>query len=388
MFESEFCLDESIIHLNHAAVAPWPRCTVAAVKAFADENASLGSRHYLDWVNTEQGLKELLQQLINARSPDEIALLKNTSEALSTVAYGLPWQRGENVVITGQEFPSNRIVWESLGKYGVETRPADLDRGDSPEAAVLACIDKHTRLVAVSSVQYGTGLRLDLERIGARCHERGILFCVDAIQSLGAIDFDVQACQADFVMADAHKWMLGPEGISPFFCRSEVIERLDLKQYGWHMVADPGNFDRRDWEVAASARRFECGSPNMTGVHALHASLSLIHGVGMPTIEKLVMENSAYLIEQLNQRDGYRLITPQEAARHAGIVNFAPLNDTPEALYARLVECNVLCAVRAGGVRFSPHFYTPREKLDQALGLLDDWKGAINNTAYKPGHDN
>jgi len=371
MFESEFCLDESIIHLNHAAVSPWPRCTAAAVKAFADENASLGSRHYLDWVRNEQYLKEQLRQLINAQSSDEIALLKNTSEALSTVAYGLAWKRGDNVVITSQEFPSNRIVWESLGKYGVETRPADLDQGDSPEAAVLACIDNNTRLVAVSSVQYGTGLRLDLEHIGASCHKRGILFCVDAIQSLGAIGFDVQACRADFVMADAHKWMLGPEGIALFYCRAEAMDRLDLKQYGWHMIEDQGNYDRRDWEIAVSARRFECGSPNMIGVHALHASLSLLHGVGMPAIEKLVMENSAYLIEQIDRHSDYRLITPREAARHAGIISFAPLNDTPETLYARLVECNVLCAVRAGGVRFSPHFYTPREKLDQALDLLD-----------------
>ncbi len=371
MFESEFSLDEAIIHLNHAAVSPWPRCTVEAVKLFADENAALGSRHYPDWVKTEQDLKEQLRQLINAQSRSEIALLKNTSEALSTVAYGLSWKRGDNVVITSQEFPSNRIVWESLGKYGVETRLADLDRGDSPEAAVLASIDNDTRLVAVSSVQYGTGLRLDLERIGARCQERGILFCVDAIQSLGATEFDVQACQADFVMADAHKWMLGPEGIALFYCRSEVMERLDLKQYGWHMVEGLGNYDRRDWEIAASARRFECGSPNMTGVHALHASLSLLHGVGMPTVEKLVMENSAYLIEWLDRQANYQLITPREASRHAGIVTFAPLNDTPESLYARLVECNVLCAVRAGGVRFSPHFYTPREKLDQALRLLD-----------------
>ena len=371
MFESEFCLEESIIHLNHAAVSPWPRCTVKAVKSFADENASLGSRHYPDWVKTEQDLKEQLRQLINAQSCDEIALLKNTSEALSTVAYGLSWARGDNVVITSQEFPSNRIVWESLVKYGVATRPADLDLDDSPEAAILACIDNDTRLVAVSSVQYGTGLRLDLERIGAHCHERGILFCVDAIQSLGAVEVDVQACHADFVMADAHKWMLGPEGIALFYCRSEAMERLDLKQYGWHMVEDPGNYDRRDWEVAASARRFECGSPNMTGVHALHASLSLLHGVGMSTIEKLVMENSSYLIERLDQLGDYRLITPREAARHAGIVSFAPLNDKPETLYARLVECNVLCAIRAGGVRFSPHFYTPREKLDQALDLLN-----------------
>ena len=188
MFTSEFELDESLTYLNHAAVAPWPRRTADAVKAFAEENAATGARDYGVWVETEQALKVQLGRLINAASASEIALLKNTSEALSVVAYGLTWLPGDNVVITDQEFPSNRIVWESLAKYGVETRAATLAGESPPEHAILSCIDEHTRLVSVSSVQYATGLRLDLERLGAACRDRGALFCVDAIQSLGAVD--------------------------------------------------------------------------------------------------------------------------------------------------------------------------------------------------------
>ncbi len=372
MYESEFPLDDSLIYLNHAAVSPWPLRTAAAVKRFADENVAYGSQNYPEWVQLETRLRKQLQQLVNADSSDEIALLKNTSEALSVVAYGLPWQAGDKVVITNREFPSNRVVWESLKKLGVSTIAADLAKHDSAEAAIIACLDENTRLLSVSSVQYGTGLKLDLPRLGTACRERNILFCVDAIQSLGAEVFDVQSCHADFVMADGHKWMMSPEGIALFYCRQSRLQILDLKQYGWHMLQEPHNFDSHDWEIADSARRFECGSPNMTGIHALHASLSLIEEVGMPEIEKLVRENSQFIIDFFMQRQSqYQLLTPTATHRHAGIVTFLPLAETSESLFAQLSQQHVACALRGGGIRLSAHFYTPRKKLFTALEMLD-----------------
>jgi cysteine desulfurase/selenocysteine lyase len=371
MYESEFALDEDLVYLNHAAVAPWPRCTADAVKAFADENATLGARRYTDWMATEVELKRQLQRLINARSDAEIALLKNTSEALSVVAYGLDWQAGDNIVITNQEFPSNRLVWESLAKFRVETRHADLARCDTAESAIIARMDDRTRLVAVSSVQYATGLRLDLTALGAACRERGVLFCVDAIQSLGALALDVQACQADYVMADAHKWLLGPEGVALFYCRRAAMDLLDLKQYGWHMVEESLNFDAATWKIAGNARRFECGSPNMTGIHALHASLGLIERVGIPGIQERILDNSRFLFDFFNDLTGsYRLVTPQAAGRYGGIVTFQPLRQSTASLYERLQRENIICALRGDGIRFSPHFYTTREKLACALALL------------------
>ena len=368
----DFILDPDLIYLNHAAVSPWPRRTADAVKAFADENARLGSSRYPHWINTEQALREQLQRLINARSADEIALLKNTSEALSMVAYGLSWQPGDNVVISHQEFPSNRIVWESLASCGVETRAADITAAGEAEDTIIAQIDDRTRMVSVSSVQYGTGLKLDLAKIGAACRQRDVLFCVDAIQSLGAVSFDVQAIQADFVMADGHKWMMGPEAVALFWCRNGILDRLELKQYGWHMVEDCGNYASTTWEIARSARRFECGSPNMTGIHALHASLSLVEEIGLQAIEDRVMENSRFLIDFfLGHQEEFELITPAPDRHHAGIVTFRPWDETPESLYQRLLMNRVSCALRGGGVRFSPHYYTPRKHLVRALDLLD-----------------
>jgi len=367
----EFPLDPGLIYLNHAAVSPWPRRTAVAVQRFAEENMRQGAQRYPGWLETEARLREQCRGLLNAAAADDIALLKNTSEALSVVAHGLAWQAGDNVVISDQEFPSNRIVWQSLQDQGVETRCADLTRGASPEQALGACMDARTRLLAVSSVQYASGLRLDLDQLGAICRERGVLFCVDAIQSLGALPLDVQTCGADFVMADGHKWLLGPEGCAVFYVRPQVREKLRLRQYGWHMVEDHLNFSRQDWQVAASARRFECGSPNMLGIHALSASIELLAEVGMEEVAARVLANSAYLMEALGDLPDIEILTPQQPGRYAGIVTFRHKHVDSAQLHRNLLARNVICAQRGGGVRFSAHFYVTRAQLATAVDAVE-----------------
>lgn len=366
---TEFALQEDIIYLNHAAVSPWPKSTVEVVKQFAEQNGYQGSLAYPRWLETEARLRERLACLINAASADDIALVKNTSEALSFIAYGLNWRSGDNVVSSNQEFPSNRIVWESLAPQGVELRQADLSSHDSPEDALFALVDERTRLIAISSVQYASGLRIDLARIGEFCRSHGILFCVDAIQSIGAVRFDVLAMQADFVCADGHKWMMGAEGLGLFYCRPELREMLKLTQFGWHMVEAVGDFDQLCWQAASSARRFECGSPNMLGIHALEASISLLQETGMEQVESLVLENSRFLIERLSAM-GMAVVTPSEPDRHAGIVSFSSPGRETSALFEQLLNNGVFCAYRGGNIRFSPHFYTPQLKMVQALELL------------------
>ncbi len=286
----EFTLDDEIIYLNHAAVSPWPLRTSNAVIAFAKENSRFGAENYLTWLETEKTLRGQLQRLINAPSTDDIALLKNTSEALSVVAEGLNWESGDNIVSSNEEFPSNRFPWLAQAKHGVEFREVDI-ANDSPEQSLITACDNKTRLLTISSVEYGSGRRINLEKIGQFCSANNILFCVDAIQSLGALPFDVQAINADFVMADAHKWMLGPEGIAIFYCKKSVRDSLELHQFGWHMVKDVGNYAAKDWQAADSAQRFECGSPNMLGIHALSASLSLIEEVGIENISDNIINN-------------------------------------------------------------------------------------------------
>jgi len=371
MTSNEFNLAQGICYLNHAAVAPWPACTVAAVQRFAGENGRVGSRYYERWLAIEQALREQLRTLVNAASSDEIALVKSTSEALSVVAYGMHWKSGDEIIISNQEFPSNRIVWESLRTQGVEVIAVNIDHAENPEQRIIDAMTPRTRLISLSSVQYATGLALDLIPIGDACRQYDVAFCVDAIQSLGVKPFDVQTCHADFVMADGHKWMLGPEGLALFYCRSEWLERLELNQYGWHMVQAMGDYDRLDWQPASTARRFECGSPNMLGIHALHASLELSLQTGIESIFNDVSIKIQYLIDAIINIGG-EIVSEYHPERRAGIMAFRFKNEDMHVRYRQLQDNGVICALRAGAIRFSPHFYTPQVVLERAIAHTTD----------------
>ena len=370
MKHPEFPLTDELIYLNHAAVAPWPKRTGAAVIKFAEQNTRYGSHFYPDWLNKEAELRKQLQALLNAPSADDIALVKNTSEALSFVAFGLTWQAGDNIVSSNEEFPSNRLPWESLANQCVEFRQADLSNANTPEDALFALVDNNTRLLTISSIQFASGLRMDLARIGEFCKRRGILFCIDAIQSLGAVQFDVQAYQADFVMADGHKWMFGPEGLGVFYTTSEARDKLKLTQYGWHMMKDTHNYENKPWETHPTARRFECGSPNMLGIHAFSASLSLLLETGMAAIDALVIEKSDHLKDAIAKSKQLVLLSERQSQLKSGIVVFKHRTVSNEVLYQYLQKNGVVCALRGGGIRFSPHFYNTLEEIDRALELI------------------
>ncbi len=367
---TEFPLDPNICYLNHAAVSPWPLRTHDRVAEFAKANLHHGAEFYPQWLEVENNLREQCKTLLNAGSTDDIALVKNTSEALSMVAHGLEWKAGDNIVIPACEFPSNRVAWESLAKYGVEVRQVDTRSTDEPELAIIEQLDEHTRLLSVSSVQYDIGLRLDLVKLGQSCQQHNVLYCVDAIQSLGVISLDVELIQADFVMADGHKWLLAPEGLALFYSRPAARKQLKLHEFGWHMLEDLYEFDKPDWSIAKSARRFECGSPNMLGVHALDASLSLFSGIGIESISRNIFNNTSYLIDKLDNISDINILTPRSATRHAGIVTFDIPNIDMQSVHAKLMQRGVICALRGGGIRFSPHFYTSNNVLDRAINIL------------------
>lgn len=369
---NEFPLSDEIIYLNHAAVAPWPSRTARVVEAFARENERYGAARYPRWLEVESSLRERMACLINAPSAGDIAILKSTSEALSVVAHGIDWRPGDNLVIFAQEFPSNRLVWEALRPRGVEVRLIDLFGDADPEQRLIAACDDRTRLISVSSVQYATGFRTDLEMLGEHCRQQGILYCVDAIQSLGAIPFDVQRIQADFVMADGHKWMLGPEGCALFYSRERVRDLLTLHQHGWRMVAHPGNYDDDSWSVSPSATRFECGSPNMLGIHALDASLGLLLEIGIDRVHQALLERTDHLLTLLRAHAArIRILSDTDSRRRSGILTFRlECSLSQDAIYHRLMHEGVICASRGGGIRFSPHFYTPLAKLEHAVEKL------------------
>ena len=369
----EFPVRDNLVYLNHAAVSPLPRRSGDAIKRFVDEYVHYGTKNYLKWSDDMQQLHEDLATFINAASADDIALLKNTSEGISVVAMGFPWQPGDVVLSSDEEFPSNRIPWQALADQGVEFREIALRQpGKTPEQALIDAMDNNkVRMLAISAVQYASGLHLDLEVLGAACKERNIAFCVDAIQMLGALPCDVRAAHIDFLMADAHKWLMGPEGIAVFYCTPAYRDMIKLFQYGWHMIENAGDFDQREWQPAASARRFENGTPNILGAVGFAASLSLINDIGIEVIEQRVLHHTDLLHNLIEHSTNLEAVYTDAASRKSGIVTFRSHQCPAPQLFKALREEGVMCAERGGGVRFSPHVYNTDDELANAIAMAD-----------------
>jgi len=367
----EFPVLQHGLYANHAAIAPWPLAAANAVAAFAAENAEIGAEKYSRWLLRESRLRESLASLINAESADDIALLKNTTDGICTVANGLDWRKGDNLVLPADEFPSNRLPWLALERRGVEVREVDIRATTEPEKALLERIDGRTRLLAASAVQWTDGLRLKLERLGRYCRQNDVLFFVDAIQQLGAMQMDVQACGIDCLAADAHKWLLAPEGIAVFYCRDQWREQLELQQHGWHMVDEPYRFDRGQWQPSKSAVRFEAGSPNILGQVALHASVGVLQDFGMSGVEALITENSRILSQALAAMPGVALARPFDPERVSGIVTFKTPQSDLSAVHHSLKKRGLVCALRGGGIRLSPHFYQAGQPVMEMLDRID-----------------
>ena len=367
----EFPILQHGLYANHAAMAPWPRAAADAIREFAKENCLIGPEKYSRWLLRESRLRQALAGLINADSADDIALLKNTTEGICTVANGIDWQAGDNLVLPAAEFPSNRLPWLALQQRGVEVRQVDIRASQQPEQALLAHMDKKTRLLAVSAIQWTDGLRLRLETLGSACNQNDVLFFVDAIQQLGAMQLDVEACGIDFLAADGHKWLLAPEGIAVFYCREAVRDQLRLSQLGWRMLDDPYRFNRDDWEPSKTAIRFEAGSPNIMGQTALHASVSLLQQVGMPHVENWIRANSLALSDGLALLPGLELVRPFDPRRVSGIVSFrAPCRDLA-GVHRALTSRKLSCAIRGDAIRLSPHFYQAGQPVQEILDTID-----------------
>jgi selenocysteine lyase/cysteine desulfurase len=351
---------------NHAAVAPIPRAAGQALRRFADQAESVA---YLDtgWYRDIAALRESVAKLINA-TKGEIAFVKNTSEGIATVANGVDWKPGDRIVTTDVEYPAN--VYPRIEV--TRSRGCELVRVPARTESLIEAADHpKTRLVALSHVQYATGLRHDLPAVGAFCRPRGILFCVDAIQTLGVLPVDVRAMNIDYLSAGGHKWLLGPEGTGVFFCRRELIEKTRPALIGWMNVADPLNYSKIDYTLRDDARRFEPGSYNVAGLLALKASVDLLAGVGVGPISSRLHAVTDRLVTGL-QANGYRVASPRGGQEWSGIVSFSAADPSShQQIWQRLrADHQTELAVRDNRLRCSPHLYNTDEQIDRLIENL------------------
>jgi selenocysteine lyase/cysteine desulfurase len=359
-----FPVTKNLVYFNHAAVGPLSTRAAEAMERFVRDQRDYGALHWREWYAEYDRFRESAARLLNAE-PGEIAILKNTSEALSFVAQGIRWRAGDNVVTTALEFPPNVSPWRSLEPRGVETRVAK----NATVAEIAPLVDERTRVVTVASVAFHNGFVADLDAIGDFCAERQILFCVDAIQSVGMLPLDVRRAKISFLGADSHKWICGPEGATIFFVAREQIEELDVFEHGWTNVVRRGaSFLDASTQLVPDAKRFEAGSLNSGGIHAARAAIDLLLEVGIDEIAQRVIAVATSLADGL-ESIGYRVVRPIRS----GIVAAAPQGvDGRELLrlHGELEKERVICSPREGMLRFSPHFYNTTEEAERVVEVL------------------
>ena len=364
----QFPVTENYIYMNHAGIAPLSLRARDAMREFLNDATDDGAIHSEDWAATAEACRQSAAKLIHA-TVNEIAFMKNTTQGILLAANGIDWHEGENVVTTAVEFPANVYPWWSLKeRYGVETRMVTEREGRIPIEELEAAIDSRTRVLTISHVEFASGFRHDIQAIGEICREKGIWFVVDAIQSVGVIDVDVKACCIDILAADGHKWLCAPEGAAIFYCAKERQDQLINTNLGWAGVVNPRDFLNYSLTPKPDATRFEEGSYNSIGLFGLHAAIGLLLEIGVPRIERRVLNLTGRLIDEL-QSKGYSVSTPTKESARSGIVVFRSDRHSTTELYELLKRANVVSAER-GGLRLSPHYYNSMDEIEQVLEVL------------------
>lgn len=354
--------------MDHAAVAPISGRAAAAMRRFIDEAESHAYARGGLYPESKR-VRQLAGKLLNCH-PEEITFIKNTSEGLSFVANGLAWSKGDNIVTTGVEFPANIYPWMNLKSQGVQVKMVPEDGGRIPLERMVELIDDRTRVVTISAVQFASGYRSDLAALGTACQERGVLFCVDAIQALGCVPIDVRAMKIDFLSADGHKWLLGPEGAGLFYCRHELLGLLRPTSIGWLGVKDAMNHCDYRLEFRDDARRFDGGSYNLAGIWGLGASIEWLLEIGIDKIWERVRMLTDRIAEGVRQK-GYRVVSSRKPGEESGIVSFVSATHDHGRIVSHLrQEYRTVIAAREGRLRASPHFYNTEAEIDQLVGHL------------------
>ncbi len=364
-----FPVTQNYVYLNHAAVCPISLPVYERMQAHARDLLENGAANFREWLAAVKGVRELAARLINARA-DEIAFAPNTSAGLAMIANGVDWRAGDNVIIADCEFPANAVPWMRIRReFGVEVRMARERDCRLEIEEILGLIDARTRVVALSFVEFASGFRNDLAAIGRHCRERDVLFVVDAIQGLGALKLDVEACSIDALSADAHKFLLGPDGVSLFYVSRRAMERVKPTLVGWMSVNNPEDYLNYDQPYAPNARRFESGALNTAGVLGLGAAIELFLQTGVEKIESYLLDLGDYLCERAVAR-GYKVASSRRYGEKSAVICLQHEKYSAQEIYHLLNDRRIITTPRLGRLRVSPHFYNTREEIDQLIEAL------------------
>jgi selenocysteine lyase/cysteine desulfurase len=357
-------------YLNSAAVAPLPAVSVAAVHRQLKDVSENGSANFMDWVATKQRARELVASMLKVRA-EQIAFMRNTSDGFASVAGGLKWRKGDNIVTFAKEFPANFYPWRRIrDAFGVELRlcPERDGRIDLDEFVNL--IDENTRLVSISAVQYGSGFRADLERIGRAARAVDALFAVDIIQAFGAMPFDLPAQMVDIAAGASHKWLCAPEGCGMLYLSERARERVEPTLVGWISVDVPWDFENLEQPFKPNALAWESGTGGAALFYGLEQSLKLLYETGAETIADYLEELSDYLCELLAGKN-YEIVSSRAKSEKSQIVCIKNTDGlTPNEIAERLQNENIIVSPRGERVRIAPHFFNNREDIEKLIEAL------------------
>jgi cysteine desulfurase / selenocysteine lyase len=352
-------------YLDAAAIGLVSTRVEVAVADVLREHALRGKAAAAEWTANADSTRGLVAELIGGRARN-VAFTLNTSTGNALVANGIDWTDRDNIVVPADEFPSNFYPWTQLRRHGVEVREVPMIDGRADLDIVPGLIDANTKVVAISAVQYTSGYRYDLGRLGDLCRSRDALLVVDATQAAGAMVIEADAAGIDALVVSAHKWVNGPLGIGFVHFSDRAMDRLHPSTVGWLSVEQPYDFDHEP-RLASDGRRFESGTENAAGIAGLAAAITIVLELGRHAVEATVLDLTAEL-QELLAAGGLSVLRGPDRSEWSGILITTTGSDDA-ALYRRLIDNDVRCSLRATGVRFSPHYYNGFDDLAQAAAV-------------------
>ncbi|KAA3611248.1 MAG: aminotransferase class V-fold PLP-dependent enzyme [Calditrichaeota bacterium] len=365
-YRNQFPFTNSKIYLNHAGVSPLSTDVREKMDWFIN-NRSFGEIEFFEeMVELRDQTRSLLAKIINVEE-NGIAFTANTSTGFNWLAQGLKWKKGDQIILTDLEFPSNVYPFLNLQKQGVEVVFVKSKNGCIEVEDIEKAITPKTRMISISFVEFSTGYRNDLLAIGALSKHHDLIFSVDAIQGLGAIPLDVKACHIDFLSCGGHKWLMGPMGIGFMYFEQNLFEKISPAFVGWDSVTNSLDYLDYNFELLPDARRFEYATQNHLGICGLSASLDILHRVGIATIEQHLLILGKQMVDRLPDY-GMKFLGHEDSFYWSGIFSFS--HPDAEELSMFLKKHNVICSIRDGALRFSPHFYNNRDDINAIIDLI------------------
>lgn len=360
-------LKNGTIYFNHASTGPFSTLVTSRLNDLLKEKSEHKIDDYESFLKVVDDTKKQLSSMLNCDA-DRIAFLDNTTNGINVLANSIDWKKGDRIVLNDVEFPANVYPFLNLKRFGVEIDFVKSENGIVTAEQIIDAIKPNTKLISVSFVQFLSGYKIDLEKIGNHCKANNIIFCVDAIQGIGALQMDVKKCKIDFLSSGTQKWLLGMQGLAFIYVDEKLQQKMIPANIGWLSVNNSWNLLDYKLNLKSSANVFQVGTLNTFGIYAFNTSLNLFQDFGYENVETEVLSNSKYFISKLNQIGIKCLLSNCLDSELSGIVTIKI--DNAEKVFNHLLEKNIICSIREGLIRFSSHFYNTSQEIDRVVDEL------------------